>query len=577
MNSNNKPTLTISVVAKTELYCVTSACLTQALDDFRFSSQFNVVQSLCIGQSDLPKARSCQMTSWYNNAKKGDFFMFIDADQIFKTSDIVKTMVLAKQHDIVCGAYPRKNGEMTVEPMNIRQFRRDKEGPLFYGATGFMTTTYESVSKMVNTFEKIRTSRQDFAYPFFYERIIEEKESSMEGKLWLGEDYSFCWYMRSIGGTVYGFISDSIGHILTYEKYLNIAPEYKWPEKSIAIYCSQTVECWSAKSLERGIGGSETAIINLAKLWVENGYSVNVFCVCDVPGVYEGVTYQNFDSFKMSDIFDILIIWRNPTLLNLYCLEARKIILDLHDIVNPAQFTKNLIAQTDKIFVKSEYHKTMLGNIDENKIAVVTNGGADENVIEKSDEKSPEKDHNYLIYSSSYDRGLINMLKWGWPKIRSECPNARLGIFYGWDCYDRTHGKTSESIKFKSEMIELMNQPGIEHKGRVSNEVLMQHKKKASIHYYTGNFQEIDCISVRESASVGTIPIVSEEVKVFQEKNYCIKIPGDPNTQKMQENAACKIIELLQNVEKMEHMRKSIVVPKNETWRQVALTWKKYF
>lgn len=561
-------TLTISVVAKTEMYVVTSACIAQAMDDLRYQN-LNVIQSLCVGQSDLPKARSCQMTMWFDRAKERDIFMFIDADQVFKTEDILKSVSLIDKYDIVCGAYPRKSGDMTVEPVNMRTFIREKEGPLIYGATGFMMTSYESASKLVKYFgKKVRSSRQDMTYPFFFERIVEEKG---ETDLWLGEDYSFCWLMRQLGGKVHGYISPSLGHILTFERFVQLPTEIKWPEKSIVVHCAMTAEAWSAESLDRGIGGSETAVIQLAKIWTTLGYKVFVYCTCDKPGEYDGVTYERLDKFSVTDIFDIFIVWRQPTLLDTYPIEARKIFVDLHDLVAENTITKSISNAAYKICVKSNFQKSLLGpNVPESKIAVIPNGGYKEY-------KNTEKDRNYIIYSSSYDRGLLPMLTWGWPMIKRECPDAYMKIFYGWDCFDACRPKTAEVEAFKFMMKQAMTQPGIQHMGRVPVNELMAEKAKANIHYYVGGFQEIDCISVRESASMKVIPIVSEEVKVFAEKPYCIRVSGNPDTKETQEKAADLIIRMLKCEEYAETIRKELTVPSSESWSCVAKEWAKFF
>lgn len=119
-----------------------------------------------------------------------------------------------------------------------------------------------------------------------------------------------------------------------------------------------------------------------------------------------------------------------------------------------------------------------------------------------------------------------------------------------------------------------MAQDGVKECGRISQEELLKEKAKANIHLYTGDFQEIDCISVRESACLGAIPVVSKNVEVFAEKPYCISIEGDPRSKIMQEKTAEKVIEILKNPELAESLRQG---PVNETWENTALEWLKLF
>lgn len=561
-----KPTLTICVLAKNEVCALTVGCLVNASVNTEICKQYNFCQQFAIGQSDLPKVRSSQLSNWYDTSRPKDLFMFLDADQTFLPSDILRSIELIQTSDVVCGAYAKKTGGITVQPKSIVSFYKNKEGELRYGSTGFMMITYEIVDKLVqNLKEKIKVSIDSLAYPLFLERIVNEPETK-ENNLWLSEDYSFCWLVRNIGGRVYGYISNSIGHIVPVEKYITLPTFRKWSDKSIVYYCHKTLEKWSPASLEKGIGGSETAVIKLCKYWAKYGYEVTVFCNCDSPGVYDGVTYKQFNQFNVMDEYNILIIWRSLKLFLTNDIYARKRIIDLHDIVEKDEVAESLCDMVDSFCVKSKYQGTMLTNVPTEKITVIPNGGAYEYSF------SETKDPNYIIYASSYDRGLLHMLKWGWPKIKKACPNAYLKIFYGWNGFDASPGNAIVKMHFKSVMNELMKQDGVTECGRVSQEQLALEKSKANIHYYVGDFQEIDCISVRESAYLGAIPVVSGDAHVFKEKDYCLLIDGDPKTQEVQEKGAEKIIEILQNNDLAENIRKTLVV-ENESWENVANRW----
>jgi len=561
-----KPTLTVCVLAKNEICALTMGCLINASTNAEICKDYNFCQQFAIGQSDLPKVRSSQLSNWYDTSRPKDLFMFLDADQTFLPTDILTSLKLIKTSDVVCGAYAKKTGGMTVQPKSITSFYRNKEGELRYGSTGFMLITYEIAHKLALEMEKIRIGIDSSAFPFFFERIVDETETN-EKNLWLSEDYSFCWLVRNKGGRVYGYISPSIGHIVPIEKYITMPTSKKWSNDSIVYYCHKTSEKWSAKSLGKGIGGSETAVIKLSSYWAKSGYEVTVFCNCDEPGVYDGVVYKHFNQFNVMDEYNILVIWRSLQLLLTNDISAKKKFIDLHDIVKEDELHESLPGMVDGIFVKSRYHASMLRNVPEEKIIVVPNGGAEEYTFLNT------RDKNYLIYASSYDRGLFYMLKWGWPRIKKACPDAYLKIFYGWNVFDTIDGNDITKQRFKAMMKALMSQDGVEECGRISQINLAREKSKASVHYYVGDFQEIDCISVRESAYLGAIPVVSREAHVFKEKeDYCILVDGDPCIQETQERGADVIIELLKNPQLMEKRRNSLHVPK-ESWQHVANRW----
>ena len=478
---------------------------------------------------------------------------------------------IERQNLIVCGVYARKTEGLTSVPEDTIQFFTNREGLLKYGATGFMLMNFSIVDKVGRDIGGVcQVSKNKFAVPFFYERIVSDAEMGKDN-LWLSEDYSFCWSVRKLGGRIYGYISPTIGHIIPTEKFVTTLNEGKtWPEKSVVYYCGHTAEKWSPKNLEKGLGGSELAVITLTKYWVRNGYNVTVYCNCNGVGNYEGVEYKEYKDFNFMDNFDILILWRELNTPTEIKFKARKVYVDLHDIMYPKQITPKFVNNITAVCVKSKYHATFLGtNISEEKIRVISNGGT----LEKPENVFACKDPNYLIYASSYDRGIEGMLKWGWPIIKRKCPNAYLKIFYGWEMFDLLNLKSEKNLSFKERVCNLMKQDGVMECGRMPHDKLLKEKEKASVHYYVGGWPEIDCITIRESASLGTIPVVAD-YQVFKEKDYCVKVGEDPLTEDTHVKAAEKVVEVMENLEKY---RSLIQPPESETWENVAKKWIELF
>lgn len=151
----------------------------------------------------------------------------------------------------------------------------------------------------------------------------------------------------------------------------------KWGKKSVVYFASfggPHFEEWGHTSLEKGIGGSETAVIELAKEWAALGYDVTVYCDCgDTGGLHDGVTYKPYYTFNWKDEFNILILWRSPHLVN-DSIKAKKLFMDLHDVPSPSQYTPDVVNKLDKIFVKSKYHRSLLPKIPDNKFVIISNG-----------------------------------------------------------------------------------------------------------------------------------------------------------------------------------------------------------
>ncbi len=151
----------------------------------------------------------------------------------------------------------------------------------------------------------------------------------------------------------------------------------KWPEKSIAYVASWGIshfEGWSPKNIETGIGGSETAVIELAKRWAVKGYDVTVFGdPRDNAGDYEGVHYKPWYTLNYKDEFDTIIFWRSPHLLD-KDIKAKRIFMDLHDVASNFDWTPERVKKVTKVFFKSKFHRSMVPNIPDEKAVIISNG-----------------------------------------------------------------------------------------------------------------------------------------------------------------------------------------------------------
>lgn len=584
------PVISINIPTKSDIRARTVQCLLFELNriqGFQFEIKF------LIGKSNLDQARSIMLTNWYDTATDDDMFLFIDADQTFKAEDIVALVNLIKNEhaDVACGAYARSTGTSTMFLLDDKAFINGTDNRIRFGATGFMM-----ISKPIlhTAFEWIKTNDQDVKnnsvegrlsiseidksiIPFFRQRMI-PPEFGMPSA-WVGEDYSFCWLVRQVGGTIRGIVSRTIGHDVLVTRFLE-PPAKEWPSNSIVYFTGASAEQWSPRKTESGIGGSETAVINLAKEWTKLGFSVTVFGnpPQDQEGNHDGVQYLNFRKFNTSDKYNTIIVWRggNAGVLDID-LNATRVFYDLHDMSSHTLFTPERLSKVHKFFVKSKYHKDYFKPIvpDESKFVIIPNGGT----IETENSITLRHPHR-LIYTSSYDRGLYYMLQFGWDIIKKAVPDAEFHIYYGWESYD-AYPMTDQRRMFKETISTLMQQQGIVHHGRIGQNKLMRARAKSSIHYYVGEFNEIDCISVRESASVGCVPIVSKRAAFDDiERDYIITVDGDPTTKNVQTTTANKIVELLQNQTELEVLSKKVQESKrlqDETWASVAKKWAEHF
>lgn len=153
-------------------------------------------------------------------------------------------------------------------------------------------------------------------------------------------------------------------------------PPRKWDENEICYFASfnqKHFEEWSPKSLEKGIGGSETAVVELAKTWTTMGYKVTVYGdPGEYQGMHDGVLYLPWYYFNRRDHFNIFIQWRSSFLAPY--VKSKIFLADLHDIFSPTDISQTEINAVDKFMVKSFYHRNLAPKIPDNKFMIVGNG-----------------------------------------------------------------------------------------------------------------------------------------------------------------------------------------------------------
>jgi hypothetical protein len=324
---------------------------------------------------------------------------------------------------------------------------------------------------------------------------------------------------------------------------------------------------------DTNLGGSEQAVKHITESWSNYGYKVCVYGDFENTVSQGGVQYKNYLEFKCSKKYNLLILWRQYGMLPIlkYNLYATRLVVDLHD--NLPLLPDLNFAIIDYFMVKSKFHGQCLNhlNIKNNlvqnivkKIKIIPNGV-------RVDEFTPDINKKYyrnplkFIYCSCYKRNLMNILKYLWPELKKLRPDAELSVMYGMD------GVRDEL--FKKEMNTLLSQPGITDHGRQSSEFVRQQKFTSGFHlYYSRSQAETDCISIRESACAGCIPLLSK-FGVFIDRNG-VKLEGDPHDPNDLILAARKINELLkpEHEETINKMRSSLI-GKERDWNKISAMW----
>lgn len=353
------------------------------------------------------------------------------------------------------------------------------------------------------------------------------------------------------------------------EEAANNAIKYKKarPCDDIVFTCPGGLYEWDSKVYkERGIGGSETACVEMAT-WLKKLTKRQVLVFNERKEVFEdenGVIYtplEQMHSYFSAKKPALHVAWRH----NFKMTDAKTIVWS-HDLLVPGGEKSQ---DFDKYLALSKFHagfvKAMI-NVPDEKLCVTRNG------IDplKFKWENPTKNPNKVIYVSSPDRGLDRAIE-VCEIARASLPDLELHVFYGLDNLVKM-GKAAEVEHFK----QLMDKPWIHAHGNLPQAELMKHYQDAAIWLYPANFLETFCISALETVLCGVYPIVrnygalpntlegipstivDRDCVTFEDKIYWAKILTHSIEQK-----------LWQNIDKQTHSK---ILGLNG-WEQVSREW----
>lgn len=296
----------------------------------------------------------------------------------------------------------------------------------------------------------------------------------------------------------------------------------------IVFWCGRAWEEWYPGTLNTtGIGGSETAVVEIAKNFAADGWRVDVYNGAGrYEGVYDEVGYWEPERLDQQGC-DVYISWRQPGALNPMAAKLRAQVLWCHDL-NYGPQERNTMLKWDKVLGVSQWHATMLQQYYElpaDRVDFVPNG-IDLARFNPDAKKVPFR----CVYASSPDRGLLRLLKL-WPAIQAFEKSAELHIAYGWDNIDKAIQRGDGYLaELKDTILRLLEKtPGVAWRGRLPQNELAALYDSAYCWLYPTDFLEVSCISAMEAMAGGCVPVCSA-VGALRETvgNAGYVVPGNP-------------------------------------------------
>jgi glycosyltransferase involved in cell wall biosynthesis len=272
--------------------------------------------------------------------------------------------------------------------------------------------------------------------------------------------------------------------------------------KEVTIFCGHSWEPWTPDTAKTGIGGSEEAVIELAKRMKNLGWDVTVYGRHDPEAKeYDGVWYRPYWTWMPHEPTDVFIGWRDSRVFDVE-INAKVKYLWLHDAYQDKDITETRRAKIDRIMVLSDYHRSLLPSVKDEVIFKTSNGITPAHFDSTGIKRNPHD----AIYCSAPDRGLEVLLKM-WPEIRNQVPDARLFVAYGWNTFEAAHRTNPLMMRWMESMKEQLRQPGIVELGRIGHLELAKKMMECGVWTYPTMFNEVNCITARKVQAAGCIPV----------------------------------------------------------------------
>ena len=316
--------------------------------------------------------------------------------------------------------------------------------------------------------------------------------------------------------------------------------------KDLVFFCAYTSEEWTPDTVkEKGIGGAEESIIGLSQELVKRGWNVEIYNNCGSKELeFDGVKYKPFWSWNYRDKQDVVVLWRHPQMLD-YDINAKKIYVDMHDVIPDGEFTEKRLEKITKIMVKSKAHRDLFSNVPDNKIRIIPNG------IDASQfDKKIDRDPYYIVNFSSPDRSLESCLDI-LMEVSKKLPitireKIKFAWYYGWKVFDDSRVSEQDQqwrkqLMNKFEDFKKNGLNGIKVEGgiRINHQQVRDENLKAGAMLYPSEFYEIDFIGGTKAQMAGCVPITTNFAAMDEKIKFGVKIPSKKNKDNWLDGIVC--------------------------------------
>lgn len=364
----------------------------------------------------------------------------------------------------------------------------------------------------------------------------------------------------------------------------------------------------------RGLGGSESAVILMSKELVNIGFNVTVYNNCidsqASPGIYDGVTYIDHTMLGKANeleiaetVYDVVISSRSvfpffPGSIYKFIPKSKWKVLWMHDtFCKGDELLEEMVVSgtINEVFTLSDFHTNYTLNNEHGKKRMfdvlkhknfMTRNGAVKYIDEVDLSK---KDRNHFVYNASVTKGLKPLLQYVWPDVKRLIPDAHLtviGGFYRFRDGSAPDAQEKDLINFAND--ERYKKLGVTFTGVIKQQEIAEILSNATFMIYPADFPETFGISTLESLLYKT-PLLTNRFGALEETAidlacYKLDYPAVPNGLFPHINVADQADKFIKMTYAAYHnpyllMQKQNycdIVNDTYSWATVALQWKQH-
>lgn len=338
-------------------------------------------------------------------------------------------------------------------------------------------------------------------------------------------------------------------------------------------YTSIAFEKWNwQNSVKKGIGGSETSIVEMAWRLFAQGHEVIVYAPIpkDSPNEWRGTKWFDYEDVDWS-LEGVWILYRVPEAIDNFGKRKNQTLWFLAQDWDYPTLNKKRIAKLNKFITLCKAHGQYLieryPGIDK-KLWLSSNGIKLE-LIEEVEKEKIKRNPYRVMYASSPDRGLKNALQII-KKAREYVPEIEFHAFYGFNNLNKLiKGQpNSKMAKDKAEIMELLKQENVFFHGRINQKQLMREWFKSGIYIYITDFFETSHISGMEAQACGAIPLFSPVYAQAENIKHGIAVEGKSDDPLTIAKAAGSLVKLVSLKAEQEEFRKEMM-----PWARKRFNW----